>query len=342
MIKYIAPFLLSFLLTVILIYLIIPIAQKIKWSGRLSSRHINHDNRVRRVGGLVMVLVFNIVILLNRDLYITPELYGVMAATLAIMIFGFWDDVHEIYWKYQLFFQISLSSLLFIIGIRIYYITNPIAGGILRLDSGPWVILSIFLVMGWIVLLINAINWLDGIDGLSGGVSLISAGTIMALSLSASVNQPPIAILCSIFIGTTLGFLIFNFNPSRIMAGTSGAMFMGFILAILAIFAGTKIATATLVLVVPIIDSIWVILERIRHKKSIFKPDKNHLHFKLLKLGWSQKKIALCYYLITAIIAVIALNTRAMGKSITLGLSIIIIVVISLFIGKKAVVENKK
>lgn len=289
-----------------------------------------------------MILVFNIAILANRDLYITPEIYGVMLATLALMIFGLWDDIKEIYWQYQLFFQVAISAFVFIIGIRIYYITNPLTGGILRLDSGPGVVISIFLVMAWIVLLINAINWLDGVDGLSGGISLITSATILVLSLKTEVNQPPIAILCSIFIGIIAGFLVFNFNPSRILAGTSGAMFMGFILAILAILAGTKIATALLVMVIPIIDSIWVIMERIRKKKSIFRPDKNHLHFKLLDLGWSQRKIALCYYMITVIIAAIALNTRIIGKSITLVLSILIMVAVFLIINKRTAIKKQK
>jgi UDP-GlcNAc:undecaprenyl-phosphate GlcNAc-1-phosphate transferase len=185
------------------------------------------------------------------------------------------------------------------------------------------------------VLLINATNWLDGIDGLSGGVSIISASTILVLSLRSEVNQPPIAIICSIFIGAVLGFLIFNFNPAKIMAGTSGSMFMGFMLAVMAIFAGTKIATALLVMAIPVIDSVWVITERIRKKRSIFRPDKAHLHFKLLDLGWSQKKICFYYYVITVIIAAIALNTRVIGKSITLFLAVLFMTSVSFIINKK-------
>jgi UDP-GlcNAc:undecaprenyl-phosphate GlcNAc-1-phosphate transferase len=101
-------------------------------------------------------------------------------------------------------------------------------------------------------------------------------------------------------------------------------MFMGFSLAVLAIFAGAKIATAILVLAIPIIDFVWVIGERIRNGKSIFKPDKNHLHHKLMELGWSQKKIALHYYAVTMIIAIVALNTRIIGKSITLILASVV------------------
>jgi UDP-GlcNAc:undecaprenyl-phosphate GlcNAc-1-phosphate transferase len=119
------------------------------------------------------------------------------------------------------------------------------------------------------------------------------------------------------------------------MAGTSGAMFMGLALAILAIFSGTKIATAILVLVIPIVDFIWVISDRIKNKQSIFKPDNNHLHHKLLEIGWSQKKIALHYYIITIIIALIALNTRTIGKSIMMFVASLIMLFIFWIIDRK-------
>ena len=282
-----------------------------------------------------MALAFNIVIFLNRDLVITPELYGLSIGTLAIMVFGFWDDLKEIYWKMQLSCQVGVAIFIFILGVRIYYVTNPITGGIISLDYGFGVVIATFLVIFWIVLVMNAINWLDGVDGLSGGVTAISSATIFFLSLHPEVNQPPVAILSAALFGTVLGFIIFNFYPSRILAGTSGSMFMGLALAVLAVFAGTKIATALLVLSIPIIDLIWVIKERIKSGKSIFKPDKKHLHYRLLELGWSQQKVAWFYYIITAIIAAIALNTRLIGKSITILLVLSFMMMVYLMINKK-------
>jgi len=227
-------------------------------------------------------------------------------------------------------------------GIRIYYITNPLTGGIIKLNSGAGVIFSVTLVIFWMILLMNAINWIDGIDGLSGGIAFITVATIFFLSFYSEVNQPPVAIICSILMGTILGFLIFNFYPSRIIAGTTGAIFMGFSLAVLAIFAGTKIATSVLVLAIPIIDFFWVIRERIRNKKSIFIPDKNHLHYKLLDLGWSQRKIVLAYWSVTAIIAFVALNTRVIGKGITLILVAIVMIIVISVINKKISKLNEK
>jgi len=124
------------------------------------------------------------------------------------------------------------------------------------------------------------------------------------------------------------------------MAGTSGSMFMGFILAVLAIIAGTKIATAILVMTIPIVDFLWVIGERIRNGQSIFNPDSRHLHYKLLKMGWTEKKIALCYWSVTAATAAVALNTKAIGKGITLLVSVLIMLLTLIYISKKTSKNN--
>lgn len=334
MIKYLVPFLTSFFITVFLIFLGIYVGKKINWGGRETARHI-HRAGVMRLGGVVMVIAFNLSILLNGDLVIEPELYGVMAASLVLLLVGVWDDIRELYWKIQFFFQVALAVIVFIMGVRIYFITNPLTGGILNLDSGMGVIFSMLLVIFWIILMINSMNWLDGIDGLSGGITFIGAIAIFFLSLKSEVNQPPMAILAMIVAGTALGFLIFNFHPSRILAGTSGSMFMGFILAVLAIFAGTKIATSILVMAIPVIDCVWVIGERIKNKKSIFKPDKMHLHYKLMELGWPQKKIAFYFYGVTILISTVALNTRFIGKTITLLIAAIIMAVFLFIISRK-------
>jgi UDP-GlcNAc:undecaprenyl-phosphate GlcNAc-1-phosphate transferase len=336
--KYLTPFLTAFLLTVFFTAILIWLAKKIKWQGRKSLRHI-HSQGVPRIGGIAMILAFNGAIFLNKDLFISPELYGFILGTLILLVAGFWDDVKEIYWKIQLFIQVALAVLVFILGIRIYYVTNPLTGGIIHLDSGLGVIISITLVIFWILTVMNAINWSDGIDGMAGGISFISAMTIFSLSLHPDVNQPAMAIVSIVLAGTILAFLIFNFYPARILAGTSGAIFMGFSLAVLAIFAGTKIATALLVLSMPIIDFLWVIGERIKNHKSIFQPDRNHLHYKLMEIGWSQKKIVFVYWTVTLLVAIVALNTKAIGKGITLFIAVIVMVSALMIINKK--IDNK-
>jgi len=329
------PFIISFLATIFFSFAGIYFGKKIKWRGRNSLRHI-HRKGVLRIGGIIMVLVFNGTILLNNDLVITPGLLGMMIVSILLMLVGIWDDFQEMFWQAQLLCQVSAAVLVFIIGIRVYFVTNPFTGGIIHLNAGVGVIFSMLLVIIWITLMINSMNWLDGIDGLSGGVTFIGVLTIFALSLKPEVNQPPMAIIAIILAGTALGFLIFNFNPSKILAGTSGSMFMGFSLAVLAIFAGTKIATALLVMAVPIADFLWVLFERIKKKKSIFQSDKNHLHYRLLALGWSQKKIAVFLYAITLILAVISLNTKFIGKGVAISASFLIVILFLAFVSQKS------
>jgi len=330
MIKYVFPFIIAFLLTTVLAATLIYLGKKINWKARNSLHHIKKGN-VLRLGGVAMILAFNLTLLLDKNLIIEKGLMGVMLATGAILIFGFWDDIKELSWKKQLAFQILLAFFVALMGVRIYYFANPYGTGLISLG----VVASFLAVIFWIVIVMNAMNWLDGIDGLSGGVTLIGALSIFFLSLKPEVYQPPMAIISLCLAGVSLGFLAFNFYPSKIIAGTTGSMFMGFLLAVLAIFAGTKIATAILILALPLIDFLWVIQERIRNKKSIFKPDQKHLHYKLLELGWSQKKVDICFYLVTLFIAIIALNTRAMGKSLTLIVFSLAAVIFLVWVNKK-------
>ena len=213
----------SFALTVIFTYAAIFLTKKIRWPGRESSRHI-HQNNISRLGGLVMIVVFDLVILTTQNLFITPQLYGFLISNIFLLAVCFVDDLKELRWKIQFFSQVAITVFVFIMGIRIYYITNPLTGGIIKLDSGVGILFSVALVIFWMILLMNAINWIDGIDGLSGGIAFITVATIFFLSFHSEVNQPPVAIICSILMGTILGFLIFNFYPSRIIAGTTGAI----------------------------------------------------------------------------------------------------------------------
>lgn len=334
MIKYILPFLTSFIITVIFVIAFIRVGKRVRWQDRQAERHIHRKN-VFRLGGVAMILAFNLAILLNKDLVITPDLAGMMLGSLVLMVVGFWDDVRELSWKTQLFYQIAVAGLVFAAGVRIYYVAHPLTGEIVHLNLGWGVVFSLILVVGWIVLAVNAMNWADGADGLAGGVTFIGALTIFFLSLKPEVNQPPMAILSMILAGAALGFLVFNYHPAKIVAGTAGSMFLGFALAVLAIFAGTKIATALLIMTLPVLDFVWVIGERISRGTSIFQPDTNHLHYKLLDLGWSQKMIALYFYSVTALVSIVALNTRVIGKSLTFLIAGIIMATFLIFIKRK-------
>jgi len=335
MIKYVIPFLSAFFLTAVLSVVLFTIGKKFKWAKRNSARHIN-QGKTLRIGGIAMILAFNLTLFLDKNLVIEKPLMGVMLAVGGILALGLWDDFRELSWKKQLSFQFLIATLVFFFGVKISYFSNPFGEGLIHLG----IVTSFVLLVLWILIVMNAMNWLDGVDGLSGGVTLIGALTIFFLSLKPDVYQPPMAIISLVLAGVVLGFLVFNFYPAKIIAGTTGSLFMGFLLAVLAIFAGAKIATAILILALPLIDFLWVIGQRLKNKKSIFKADKNHLHHKLIELGWSQKKITLYFYGFTILIAIIALNTRAIGKILTLILSALVITSFLFWINQKTKIKQ--
>ena len=330
---YAPPFLISFTVSVAICSLIVWLSGKIKEKRRKENRRI-HSKGISRIGGLAIILSFLIAVFLDRNLVITQAFWGVILGAAVLLFYGLIDDFRDLDWKNQLFFQISAIMLIFITGTRIDYITSPL-GGFIFLNLGKYLLPSLLFVILWVLLVMNSMNWFDGIDGLSGGISIIGAFTIFLLCLKPDVNQPPVGIISMALAGSILGFLIFNFHPARILAGTSGAVFMGFMLSVLAIYAGAKIATTLLIMSVPVIDTLWVIGERISAKKSIYHPDKRHLHYKLMEMGWSQKKISLFFYAVTVLIAFVALNTRAIGKIITIFLIVLIMVITFFWLRKK-------
>ena len=261
--KFIFPFLYSFLGSTVAIWFLVRVENGYK--AKPSSLRLS----LRRLGGVVVIAVFVLFVLFDKNLVITRPIAGILVGGLTILLFGLWDDLKNLNWKWQLVFQIVVAIVAIAFGVRSGFISNPF-GGAISLDNPA--IYYIFYILYFLVFL-NALNWLDGTDGLAGGVTLASLGAVFFLSLKPEVNQPAVAILCAIAGGAVLGFLVFNFNPAKILAGTSGAWFFGFILASLSIFAGAKIATVMTAALIPILDLARVISERWQSGHSIFQKD---------------------------------------------------------------------
>jgi UDP-GlcNAc:undecaprenyl-phosphate GlcNAc-1-phosphate transferase len=215
------------------------------------------------------------------------------------------DDLRDLRARVQLLGQVLLAGGAVALGVTIDIVANPFGGGIIRLsDYGPLAAgLSIF----WIVGMINSINWIDGLDGLSSGVAFIAAVTLGLISLTTQVAQPLVAVLCFTLAGALLGFLRWNFHPASIFAGTSGVQFVGYTLAVLAILGTAKVAVALLVLGVPIIDTFWIIVRRLSHRRSPFSPDRTHIHHRLLDLGLSHRQTVFAIYGICLGLAVLSM-----------------------------------
>ena len=323
MILYLKPFFITLICSLVFIKVLIMIAKKYKLFDPLNEKKI-HKKDVARFGGVGIIVSFLIGMFVSGELVFDSLKWGIVISALIILFFGIFDDLKNASWKKQMFVQVFVALLMIYAGLMVDYIANPFGGAEFRLDGVSGQIFgfsfSVFgslFVLLWIVGLMNAMNWLDGLDGLSGGVGFIGAMTMFFLSTSSLVNQPPLGILAIIFAGAVLGFLVFNFNPAKIFMGTSGSMFLGFILAVLAIFSGGKIATAFLVLGFPILDTAFVIISRIRNGNSPFRGDMRHFHYRLLYAGWSHKKVVLFIYSICIAFGLSALVLGSVGKIIS-------------------------
>lgn len=313
---YLFPLLSAFVFTVagVLIFLSLPFFQRSLFRRQSRRQPVK---RLSRLGGAAMLFGFTLALFLNQDLVLTREIMGMFFGFGCIFLFGMWDDLWPLDWKTQTFFQLSLGIVVFLFGVRVLTLTNPL-GGAWDLSQGGLSIFGFFLLLGWLMLVINSTNWLDGLDGLCGGVALITLATIFLLSLKPEVNQPPIALMAAAGMGAVLAFLIFNVSPAKIVAGTVGSVFLGFLVAILAVIAGTKIATALLVLALPIADAFYVLVRRWKDRAPLFQADNRHLHYRLQELGWSEGRITLFFFGVTTLIAVIALSTQALDKFVAI------------------------
>ncbi len=156
----------------------------------------------------------------------------------------------------------------------------------------------------WIVGMINTVNFLDGLDGLATGVSAIGAAVLFSLALTPAIGNPVVALLAIILMGALLGFLPYNFFPSSIFMGDSGSYVIGLLLALLSIYASSKIAVGALVFGIAIVDGLWTVLKRILAGESPFQADRKHLHHQLLDSGLlSHRQVVLLLYLLTALVA---------------------------------------
>lgn len=238
------------------------------------------------------------------------ELTALLAGGAVAAAIGVLDDYLQLRARWQLAGQAVLALGAVALGINVGFVNNPVGPGSIRFDGA---FAAAFTVI-WIVGMINSINFIDGLDGLSSGIGLIAATTLGLISLTATINQPFVAVLCFVLAGALLGFLRWNFHPATVFVGTSGVMFVGYTLALLAILGTAKVAVALLVLGVPIIDTFWIIVRRIGSGRSPFTPDRGHIHHRLLDLGLSHRQAVLLIYAICVVLAVLTFALSGTGQ----------------------------
>ncbi len=293
---------------------------------------IVHKKPVPRAGGIPLFLG----VLIASAIFLPVEkvVYAVFLAAFLCLIVGVLDDKFDISPYIRFVINIIAAIIVVIGGANIPFITNPF-GGILFLNSLqiPFLngyaigFLSYLITILWIVWVINMLNWSKGVDGQMPGIVAVSAIIIGLLSLRfPAIDHYSLisAKLSFIIAGASLGFLIFNFYPAKIFPGY-GATSIYLLLAVVSILSSAKLATAILVMAVPMIDGAFTITRRIASGKSPFWHDKRHLHHLLLKKGLSQRKIALFYWTISAIFGTLALVLSSKGKLFAIIMLLIII-----------------
>ena len=309
-----AVFAAAALLAAILTPLIRRVVLRYRIVDRPNSRRVN-TRPIPRAGGLAIAAAFLIVaggfVLLNERAGWVPtplnlgssDLLALFLGGAAAAALGGIDDLFNLRARWQLAGQIGLALLAVALGIGIVVINNPFGTGVIRFIEPFSVGFTVF----WIVGMMNSINWIDGLDGLSTGIALIASVTLGLISLTTKISQPLIAVLCFALAGALAGFLRWNFHPAKIFSGTSGVQFVGYTLAVLSILGSAKVAVALLVLGVPIIDTFWIIVGRVSRGVSPFAPDRSHIHHRLLDLGLSHRNTVLVIYGICAALGVLAL-----------------------------------
>lgn len=294
---------LGFLIAFGFAILFVPIVRKIcikKGLYDLPNDRKIHQIPVPRLGGaaiwLSCVLTMLILILVFWRYPHGNALSGMVAGGTILFIIGMIDDIYGLSPKIKLFFQIVASLIAYTFGVQIIAVHIPFSSNVLYLG-----LLSIPLTVIWIVAISNAVNFIDGVDGLAGGVTAISALTLGVVAYYT--DQPIAALVAAILAGTMLGFLAYNFHPARIFMGDSGSLFAGFLLASIGVTGVLKTVAATillpiLILSVPLLDITYAVFRRLIKGKSPFIADGEHIHHKLLKAGISQNRTIIIFYLI--------------------------------------------
>jgi UDP-GlcNAc:undecaprenyl-phosphate GlcNAc-1-phosphate transferase len=239
-------------------------------------------------------------------------LAGVLLGSTFMFLFGLCDDLWQLPPWPQFVAQFVAALIAIAFDIIVERVTLPVWG---VTEFPPWITypLTVFWIMG----MINTVNWLDGLDGLAAGVAAI-ASLLFAIH-AYTLGQLTVALFPLALAAACLAFLLFNFQPARIFMG-GGSMLLGFALASLSILAPAKVATALLVLGIPILDVAWIIIQRWR-RGSPTQSGRDHLHYRLLDLGLSQRQIVLLYYTFCAAFGLLALLIEArIFKLIALGI----------------------
>ncbi len=310
----------------IISFLCTPLAKRV--AKKVGAIDIPKDNRrmhktpIPRLGGMAIFLGFLICVLFFMEFPPTRFFFSTISLSMrrvlmgagVIFAVGVVDDAMDVKWPIKLALQFVAAGIAVSGGLKISLLTNFALGGHGYLNLG-W--LSVPVTILWIVAVTNAVNFIDGLDGLAAGISSIASFSLLVISIL--VSDPGIAVIAAALAGSCMGFLPYNLNPAKIFMGDSGATFLGYMLATLSVmglfkfYAVVSFVVPFLVLGLPLFDTIFAILRRLLQGKSPMHADRGHLHHRLVDAGFSTKQSVAIMYAISVLLGVIAVLLTTSG-----------------------------
>ncbi len=268
-----------------------------------------HHHPIPRMGGLAIFLAFLASVLIFAYPEIDREIRGILLGAVIIVILGVLDDIITLHAGLKFVVQILAAVLVVLHGCRIEHFVG--------LHLADWLSYPVSVV--WIVAITNAVNFIDGLDGLAAGVSAISAGAMLVVALL--VGDFMSAVMLAAIVGACVGFIPYNFNPAKIFMGDTGSTFLGFMLSTISIYGLFKMyaiisfAVPFLVLGLPIFDICFAVVRRVSHGQSPMHADRGHVHHRLIDMGFSQKQAVAISYMLSAILGMAAVVLTNDGET---------------------------
>ena len=296
-------------------------------------RHI-HTHPTPRMGGLAIFLGFILSVLLFAD--ISRPVQGILIGAVIIVATGAVDDIIRMKWYYKLAVQLLAAVIAVLHGVTIQGLMNPNVFSETETLVVGW--LSIPVTILWIVGITNAVNLIDGLDGLACGVSAISSVTMLVVALL--VSEPNVALILAALAGGCVGFIPYNLNPAKIFMGDTGALLLGYVLATVSIlglfkfYAVMTFLVPVLALALPLFDTAFAIVRRLIHGQNPMEPDRGHLHHRLIDHGLSQKQAVAVLYSLSAMLGLTAVVLATTGKLrlLLLGFDLLIAAAVGVFV----------
>lgn len=346
-------FAVAFVVAIVLTPIMIRIAAHRQWFDRPGHRKI-HTSPIPRLGGVALFLahwagwgVFAYFFGERIPYESVRPFYALFAASTLVWVLGIYDDFKATNARHKVFVQLIAAIIVVGGGLGIRIVRNPISGH--DVFTPEW--LTWVLTVGWLVVVTNSVNLIDGLDGLASGVCFIMAMTLYFVS--KDLGSPHLPYFALSLAGSCLGFLIFNFSPARIFLGDSGSLFLGFILASLSIIGTTKRSAAIVlygppvILGLPVLDTLFAVFRRFLRRvhsgemkgqssgemlqrlwfrfREVFRADQEHIHHGLVKIGLSHRRAVIVLYLITALLGVTAYRTAVYDHLLGTGIVILVL-----------------